>query len=84
MNHHDIANRFAYHPPSTDEVRKTHEDVRTRCAALAFYFERILPECDEKEQAIRSLDLAAMWGNSCVARTQLVRTPPPAKSEKMA
>lgn len=84
MNHADISRRFEYHPPSTDEVRLTHESVRDRCMALAFYLERILPDCDERDQAIRSLDLTAMWANSCVARTQLVRTPPPAKSEEIA
>lgn len=83
MNHQDIAKRFAYHPPSTDEVRWAHEKIRERCAELAFWFERILPECDEKDEAIRGVDEVCMFANACVARTQLKRTPPPAKSEKI-
>lgn len=66
-----IAQRFAYHPPSSDEVVAVHQEVRGICRTAAELLSALLPICRETELAIEALDLACMHANSAIARTQL-------------
>lgn len=66
-----IAQRFAYHPPSTAEVVAAHERVRATCLRAAQEFSSLVPACREAELAIEALDLACMHANAAIARTQL-------------
>jgi signal recognition particle subunit SEC65 len=75
MDGREIARRFAYHPPSTDEVIKAHEQVRRECAALAESLNALLPDGREKAKAMNRLDEVAMYANASIARTQLGGAP---------
>ncbi|PZG47449.1 hypothetical protein C1I98_13335 [Spongiactinospora gelatinilytica] len=68
MSPEELANRFAYHPPLTDERRAAHETVRDLCWKLAVELNGLLPEGREKSLAIKSLEEAMFWSNAGVAR----------------
>jgi hypothetical protein len=72
MDSAQLAEWFAYHPPSDPMVMRAHEEVRTRAHQLAAWFNWLLPEGREKSQALTALDLAAMHANAAIARTQTV------------
>jgi hypothetical protein len=67
-----LANRHAYHPPSSDDIVRAHEAVRTNTHMLATWLNDLLPECDEKKHALDAMDLAMMHANSAIARTQQI------------
>jgi hypothetical protein len=65
----DIANRFAFHPATTDEKRDAHTSVRQQCRQLADALNAQLPEGREKALAITHLEEVMMWGNAALARS---------------
>jgi len=71
MDAEELANWFAYHPPSTDDVVKAHEWVRSTIGSVAQELNATLPEGREKAMALRALDDACMYANASIARTQL-------------
>lgn len=69
MSPEDIANRFAFHPATTDEKRDAHTSVRQQCRQLADALNAQLPEGREKALAITHLEEVMMWGNAALARS---------------
>jgi len=63
--------RFRYHVPGDPSVLRAHETVRAECQRLAVLLDELLPPCAERDHALDAVDLAAMWSNAAVARTQL-------------
>lgn len=70
MNPADIANRFDFHPASTEEKRNEHTSVRQACRRLADDLNDRLPEGREKSLAITHLEEAMFWANAAIARNQ--------------
>jgi hypothetical protein len=70
MQHSDIENRFAYHPPTTEQRKSDHETVREMCKSLAHSLNALLPEGREKSLAVTHLEDAMMWANAALARQQ--------------
>jgi len=66
----DIANRFAFHPATTDEKRDAHTSVRQQCRQLADALNAQLPEGREKALAMTKLEEVMFWGNAALARHQ--------------
>jgi hypothetical protein len=66
----EIETRFAYHPPSSDEIAGAHESVREVCVTLARVLNYMLPEGREKSLAITHLEDTMMWSNKAIARNQ--------------
>jgi len=64
----DLANRFAHHAPSTDEVADLHEDIRAECMRLASFIAGNTPEGREQSLAITKLEEVTFWANAAVAR----------------
>lgn len=64
----DLANRFRYHPPTTNEVRRLHEDTRAAVWALAEKLDATIPAGREKALMLTHLEEALMWGNAAIAR----------------
>lgn len=64
----DIANRFAYHPPTTEERRQDHSALRFACLTMATYLNDNLPAGREKALAITHLEEVMFWGNAAIAR----------------
>lgn len=75
MDPADIANRFAFHPATTDEKRDAHTSVRQACRKLADELNAQLPDGREKALAITHLEEVMLWGNAAVARAGFGRTP---------
>lgn len=68
MDSADIANRFAYHAPTTQEKRDNHSIMRQQCHQLADFLNERLPEGREKSLAITRLEEVMLWGNAAIAR----------------
>lgn len=72
MNKVELAERYAYHPPTTPDIVTAHEQIRTRVHELASWINDLLIEGDAKTKSLDALDLAAMHANASVARYQQV------------
>lgn len=64
----DLAHRFEYHPPSSDEVRVAHERVRGYLLGVAQELDGLLPDGREKSLVFTHLEEAMFWANAAVAR----------------
>lgn len=67
MDSADLAHRFAYHPPATEDA---HGRVRQRCHKLADTLNDQLPDGREKSLAITHLEETMFWANAALARAQ--------------
>jgi hypothetical protein len=70
MSPEDIANRFAFHPATTDEKRDAHTSVRQQCRQLADALNAQLPEGREKALVMTKLEEVMFWGNAALARNR--------------
>ena len=70
MDQLELHNRFAYHPATTKDIVRAHEEVRDNCADLAQWLNDQLPEGREKALAMTHLEEVMMWSNAAIARTQ--------------
>ncbi|HVI77812.1 MAG TPA: hypothetical protein VM715_06545 [Candidatus Acidoferrum sp.] len=69
LTHEQLAHRFAYHPPATDEKRKCHEHVREVCLIAAEEIVTLTgPSTREQSLAITKLEEAMFWANAAIAR----------------
>lgn len=64
----DLANRFNYHPPRTEERAQAHEGVRRSLLAVAQEFQDNLPAGREKALVLTKLEEAMFWANAALAR----------------
>lgn len=64
---HEITERFAHHPPTSQTVIKTHERVRYDFEELAVTMHEILPASREASLCQTALQEAAMWANAAIA-----------------
>lgn len=65
--HKAISNRFTYHAPTEQQVKK-YGSLRTRGKELAFLIEELCPDSDEKREALVRLDEVIMHANAAIAR----------------
>jgi len=68
LDHHDIENRFTYHPPDDDRKAQLHQAVRSKARALAHDLNNMLPDGREKALAFTHLEEVTMWANAAIAR----------------
>lgn len=66
----EVASRFAYHKPSTEDVIEKHAAIRGNCSDLAFTLMALCPESRELSLALTNLDQVCMYANAAVARHQ--------------
>jgi len=65
----ELARRFNYHPPKTDETRGRHERVRDVCRAAAEELVQLTgPPTREQSLAITALEESMFWANAAIAR----------------
>lgn len=67
-----IRAKFEYHTPTTDSVATAHQEVRRLCGNLALILAEMLPYGNERNEAIKAVDLASMHANAAIARSQTV------------
>ncbi|MGW5673950.1 Acb2/Tad1 domain-containing protein [Streptomyces sp. NPDC003860] len=70
MDPAELAHRFHYHPPATEERRAAHESVREACQRLAEQIDALCPDGREKSLAITQVEQAMFWANAALARQQ--------------
>ena len=69
----ELANRFTFHPATTDKAKMAHGIIRDLCLDLANRFDELLPEGREKSLAITKLEEVMFWGNAAIARNPAER-----------
>jgi hypothetical protein len=57
-----------YHPATTVDARRAHEDVRRECYRLAIGLNAMLPDGREKVLAMTHLEEVMFWSNAGLAR----------------
>lgn len=67
MDDLELANWFAYHPPSSPEVEQAHTEVRALAHGFAARLNALLPDSREKAMALRAVDDACIYANACIA-----------------
>jgi len=70
MDRADIDDRFDYHPPLDEDVKRAHEMARMRFKELALVVNELVPESRgrEKALAVTALEQALFWTNAGIAR----------------
>lgn len=68
MEPNDLANRFRYHAPKSEDRRQAHDDMRTACHTLAEVIDKNCPDGREKALAITKAEEAMFWANAAIAR----------------
>lgn len=68
----EIRDRFSYHPPS-DEGVKRHSNLTDAFCLVAEAIEESVPEGREKAVAFTHLETAKMWASAGVARNPASR-----------
>jgi hypothetical protein len=66
----ELTRRFQYHPPTTEQTRSDHENVRRIFRETAEQVKDILPASAGRELAlsITKIEEAMMWANAGIAR----------------
>lgn len=66
----ELTRRFQYHPPTTEQTRTDHENVRRLFREVAEQVREILPRQAGRELAlsITKIEEAMMWANAGIAR----------------
>ncbi|CAK9044320.1 Site-specific tyrosine recombinase XerC, partial [Durusdinium trenchii] len=65
----DIVNRFTFHPPHGDQVRR-YESLREQARGLAFLILQGTPPSREQSLALTKLEEVVMWANAAIARNE--------------
>ena len=63
----DIENRFTYHAPSPDQIKR-YEKIRYMALGWALSLIESCPESRELSLALTHLDQAVMYANAAIAR----------------
>jgi len=65
----ELARRFSYHPPQTEEKKEAHARVREACRAAAQEIVEVTgPPTRDQSTAITKLEEAMFWANAALAR----------------
>lgn len=67
ITHDQVADRFAFHPATTEEKRDAHTSVRQHCAELAHYIVDNVPAGREQALALTNLEQVMHWANAAIA-----------------
>jgi hypothetical protein len=65
-----IVNDFGYHPPSSPEIIRKHEDVREVLRAVADHLVDLTVPGREQSLMLTALEEAMFWANGSIARNQ--------------
>ena len=70
MDIEELENRFAYHPPTTEERKRAHEQVRELCLNLAIDLNGLMPASRPREAVlvVTHLEEVMFWANAAIAR----------------
>lgn len=63
----DLANRFTYHPPVEEDIKK-YELIRGVALSFSTVLNDLVPDGREKALAITHLEEVVFWSNAGIAR----------------
>jgi len=63
----DIENRFTYHAPNAEQIKK-YPLIRDEAKYLAYLIEENVPNGREKSLAMTKLEEVVMWANAGISR----------------
>lgn len=61
---------FAWQPPTNDDVKQAHEEVRAQFRLLAHRLNQLLPEGRDKTRTLNELREVMYNANACIAVAQ--------------
>jgi hypothetical protein len=61
LNKEEIDYIFSHHPPSHPGIAAAHNDFREACKMMANVIETLVPDTDEKDEAIKRLQEVMFW-----------------------
>lgn len=64
----DLAKRFTFTEPASEDISDLHDDIREQCLGLAEFFNDKCPAGRELSTAIARVEEAMFWANAAVAR----------------
>jgi hypothetical protein len=67
----DLDRFFDYHPSNTDFTSETHSKLRHAMKLAALRILQLVPDSEEKTEAMKRLREAMYWANSGIANHQL-------------
>lgn len=65
-----LANQFKHHSPQSPTTTSIYEAVRTGALHYADLINELVPDCNEKDEAINRLNEVMFWANAGVARNE--------------
>ena len=65
----DLARRFTYHPPKSDQPQR-YEALRAEALGLAVVICDLCPDSRERALALTQLEGSIMWANAAIARNE--------------
>ncbi len=65
----ELVNRFRYHAPKDDQLKR-YEEIRAKAMSFALEVFRSCPEGREKSLAMTKIEEAVMWANAAIARNE--------------
>ncbi len=70
LSDEEINNRTKWHPPTSEDTKELHENIRCWTNEMIKAINTLVPEGREKSLAITKLEEAMMWSNAGIARNQ--------------
>jgi len=66
----ELENRFQYHPPKNENQQKKYEHIRYMGHEFAKVLMNNVPDCRERDFAIKKVEEVCFWANAGVARRE--------------
>lgn len=66
----ELRNKIRHHPPKHDGIAAKHSDYREAIFKFGQIIGILVPDCDERKEALKKLEEVMFWGNAGIARHQ--------------
>lgn len=64
----DLENDFKYHAPKGEDDVNKYTTIRATAKTMAKLIIDMAPDCKERDESIKNIQMAVMWANAAIAR----------------